>query len=453
MTNRRRILLVEDDPKDVELILATPAKHNLANNVAIARKGAGMIMDRPGSRGKCLAASEIGKTTGSLSRSGGMGGGGTRIGGPAPGAKAFQGKLIWSSLWMMIALFSTPFLVQAVSRWYPFPVEVPTTGSILTAENTVIDYVPLEKAQRRWSLCASFPHMKDSYWLAVNFGLAREVDRLGVQMRLYQAGGYDNLSMQIAQIKACIAQGADGVIIGAISYHGLDSLVDKLYEQGVPVVDLVNGMSSDKVAARSLVSFEEMGYRAGEYIARLHPKTGKPVGVAWFPGPSDAGWVKNGDKGFRRALAGSSAEILAMRFGDTGKAVQTALIEEVLDAYAGIDIIAGTAVTAEAAVRVLRIRGLSDRIKVVAYYFTPEVYREIKRGHVLCAPTDSPVIQGRVAVDQMVRVLEHESYHQKVGPHIYVIDGSNVGSIDRSTSLAPGGFQATYSINVRLRMH
>jgi protein TorT len=40
-----------------------------------------------------------------------------------------------------------------------------------------------------------------------------------------------------------------------------------------------------------------------------------------------------------------------------------------------------------------------------------------------------------------------------VGPHIYVIDSSNVGSFDRSTSLAPGGFRATYSINVRLRMH
>jgi protein TorT len=152
-------------------------------------------------------------------------------------------------------------------------------------------------------------------------------------------------------------------------------------------------------------------------------------------------------------LADSSAKILAVRFGDTGKAVQTALIEQILDAHADIDIIAGTAVTAEAAVSVLRTRGLSDHIKVVAYYFTPEVYRQIKRGNILCAPTDSPVIQGRVAVDQIVRMLEHQSYHQKVGPHIKVIDSSNVESFERSTSLAPAGFRATYSINVRLRVH
>jgi protein TorT len=375
-----------------------------------------------------------------------MGGGGL-----APKVKVFLGKLIWSGIWIMIALFLAPFLVQAESQWYPFPVEVSTTDLIPTTEKTITNYVPLEKAERRWSLCAFFPHMKDSYWLAVNFGLAREVERLGVQMRLYQAGGYDNLTMQIEQIRECIAGGIDGVIIGAISFHGLNSLVDKLHGQGIPVIDLVNGMSSEKVSARSLVSFEEMGYRAGEYIARLHPKNGKQADVAWFPGPAEAGWVKDGDKGFRRALAESSAEILDVRFGDTGHAVQAALIEEVLDAHTEIDIIAGTAVTAEAAVRVLRARGLSDRIKVVSYYFTPEVYREIKRGNILCAPTDSPVIQGRIAVDQMVRILERESYHRKVGPRVYVIDSSNMESFDRSTSLAPAGFWPTYSINVRLR--
>ena len=61
------------------------------------------------------------------------------------------------------------------------------------------------------------------------------------------------------------------------------------------MIDLVNGMSSGKVSARSLVSFEEMGYRAGEYIARLHPKDGNPARVAWFPGPLAAGWIKDGD--------------------------------------------------------------------------------------------------------------------------------------------------------------
>lgn len=40
MNELKRILLVEDNPKDVELTLAALAEHNLANEVIVARDGA-----------------------------------------------------------------------------------------------------------------------------------------------------------------------------------------------------------------------------------------------------------------------------------------------------------------------------------------------------------------------------------------------------------------------------
>jgi CheY-like chemotaxis protein len=39
MKNIKRILLVEDDPKDIELTLAALSEHNLANEIAVARDG------------------------------------------------------------------------------------------------------------------------------------------------------------------------------------------------------------------------------------------------------------------------------------------------------------------------------------------------------------------------------------------------------------------------------
>jgi CheY-like chemotaxis protein len=39
MTPLKRILLAEDDPKDIELTLAALAEHNLANEVTVARDG------------------------------------------------------------------------------------------------------------------------------------------------------------------------------------------------------------------------------------------------------------------------------------------------------------------------------------------------------------------------------------------------------------------------------
>jgi protein TorT len=351
--------------------------------------------------------------------------------------------IVLPGLWAL-----APIPLSAQTPWYPFPVEAPAASGDVTSRKMATYYVPLERANRKWSVCVFFPHMKDSYWLAVNFGVVQEARRLGISLRLYQAGGYDNLPVQIAQIRQAVAERADGVIIGAISYDALDGLIDELQAKGVPVIDLVNGIRSGKVSARSLVSFEDMGYQAGGYIARRHPKGGRPARVAWFPGPWGAGWVKAGDRGFHRAVAGSAVEIVAVRYGDTGKATQTALIEDVLNIHPDIDYVAGTAVTAVAAAKVLRIHGLGKRVKVMSYYLTPEVYRGIKRGHILGAPTDSPVIQGRIAVDQLVRLLEHKPCLKNVGPRVFIVDSRNADTFDHSASMAPSGFRATYAVNI-----
>jgi periplasmic protein TorT len=365
---------------------------------------------------------------------------------------AWFGCFLFGSGLLTICLIMAPTLVWADNVRDTFQVEVPANIGKPASKKILVDYETLDRAKKKWLLSVFFPHMKDSYWLAVNFGIADAVKRKEVQMHLYQAGGYDNLQVQTNQIKDAVAAGTDGVIIGAISYDGLNALVAELHAKGIPVIDVINGMSTELISARSLVSFGEMGYHAGDYIARRHPGGSPAVKVAWFPGPQDAGWVKAGDKGFRRALVGSAVEIATVRYGDTGTTVQAALLDEVLDAHSDIDYLAGTAVTAVAAVRTLRRRGLTDRIKVMAYYFTPEVYREIKRGHILGAPTDSPVIQGRIAVDQLVRVLEHQPFMKQVGPRIQVIDSANINTFDRATSLAPDGFRATYSVNIQLRI-
>ena len=342
---------------------------------------------------------------------------------------------------------AVPSATLAAENWYPFPVEVWDPPFDMASPRTTVDYVPLEKAAKKWDICVSFPHMKDAYWMAVNYGVVQESKRLGVKMQLVEAGGYTNLNKQISQIEDCVARGAEAVIIGAISFDGLNNLVKEIRGKGVPVIDVINGMSSSELSAKSLVSFGEMGYKAGEYIAKLHPKGSGTVKVAWFPGPPGAGWVEAGNKGFAEAVAKGDIQIVATKYGDTGKEIQLKLVEDTLEAYPDIDYIAGTSPTTEAAVQLLRDRGLSDKVKVLAYYFTPGVYQNIKRGRLLAAPTDSAVIQGRVAIDQAVRILEGKDYDKHVGPALYVIDSNNIDSFDYGSSLAPPSFKPTFIVD------
>jgi protein TorT len=334
----------------------------------------------------------------------------------------------------------------AQADWYPYKVEVWDPPFDMASPRSEVEYVPLERAASAHELCVSFPHMKDAYWLGVNYGVVEEARRQGVRLQLVEAGGYTELPKQIAQIEDCVAAGADAVIIGAISYDGLNNLVAEVRGRNIPVIDVINGMSSPELSAKSLVSFGEMGAKAGEFLAELHPAGGAPAKVAWFPGPAGAGWVEAGNAGFLGAVEGSALEVVETKYGDTGKEVQSKLVEDTLEAHPDLAYIVGTAVTAEAAVPILRTRGLDDRIKIVSYYYTPGVDQGIRRGQILAAPTDSPVIQGRIAVDQAVRILEGKDHIKHVGPALFVVTADNIKDFDTASTLAPASFRPTFRV-------
>lgn len=310
---------------------------------------------------------------------------------------------------------------------------------------TPMVYQPLQSSSRAWRVCASYPHLKDAYWLSVNYGMVQEAERLGIELHVVEAGGYPNLERQRQQILACVAEGAEVLILGAVSYEGLSDTVEEISRQ-IPVVAAVNDIDPRGISAKAGVSWTEMGRAIGAYFARLHPIDSPPVKLAWFPGPKGAGWVVFVESGFKAALAGSSAEIVVTKWGDTGTEIQHLLIEEALEEREDIDYIVGSAVTAEAAISVLRARGLTNRIGVLADYFTHGVYRGIKRGKVLAAPTDSPVLQGRLAIDQAVRLLEDDLDVRHAGPQILIVDQENIAAFDRELSLAPAWFTPTFVV-------
>jgi len=336
---------------------------------------------------------------------------------------------------------------QAKDKWYPVEIDVwdPPFNDDLQRKSS--SYVALEKAAKKWRLCVSIPHLKDPYWSAVNFGLIDEARRLGVSLRLLEAGGYDHLDNQRKQIVDCMASGADALIISSISADGLNDLVEKYMGLGKVVVDMINGMSSKKMTARAGVNYFDPAFAIARYIVDLKLNPGKPVKVAWFPGPDGATWVDQGDQGFIEGLKNTSARIVATARGDTGRATQGALVKKALDEHPDLDVIAGTTVTAEAAIDLLRRRSLPKKVEVLAYYYSPGVHRGIKRGSIVAAPTDLQSVQARIAVDLAVRALEGKPYIKHVSPKVIVVDRKNIKSFDETTSLPPRGFRPIFSVN------
>ena len=308
-----------------------------------------------------------------------------------------------------------------------------------------VDYQPLNNTSQAWKICVTYPHLKDPYWLSVNYGMVEEAKRLNIDMTVLEAGGYPQLATQILQLNHCVQNQNDAIVVGTVSYAGLSPSIRRI-AQKTPVVAAVNDIENIGISAMSGVSWYSMGYKVGEYLSKRHPNSTEPVKVAWFPGPKESGWVNFIDAGFRAAIEGANISIVAIKWGDTGKEIQRNLVQEVLEQTTDIDYIVGTALTADAAVSELLSRNLRGDIKIISTYFTHNVFRGIKRGHILAAPTDAPVLQGKVAIEQAVRVLEGKLTHAHLSPQIVMIDQQNVAQFDTANSLAPASFWPTFEV-------
>ena len=212
-------------------------------------------------------------------------------------------------------------------------------------------WVPPAKANKPYVLGVSFPHLKDPYWLAVNYGIVKEAERLGIGIQLVAAGGYTELQKQVDQVENLSQQNVDGIILASISYAALDPLVSETVKKGKPVIEVINDIQAPDIQAKALVSFFDMGFKAGEYV--IADAAGKPqVNVVFLPGPAGSGWAPDTVDGFKEAVKKfpGKVNILAVKWGDTGKNVQLSLIEDVLQTFAQIDYLIGNAVAADAAV-------------------------------------------------------------------------------------------------------
>lgn len=326
--------------------------------------------------------------------------------------------------------------------WYPLAVNsIAADGSVASA-----DYIPLEKAEQAWDVCVSFPHLNDAFFLAANYGVTEEAKRLGIKMQVLDAGGYTQLANQISQVENCVAGGAQAVVLAAISQDGMRNLLADLKQKNIPVVDAFNGIISDDVGARVLTIPRDEGERTGRYLAEKHPAGSPAVKVAWLPGPAGAGWVDLFNNGFLDGIKGSAVEIIETKYGDTSKEVQARLIEDLLQTHKDIDYIAGTAVTAEAAVSVLRARDLINKVKIVSVYMTPGVLQYLSGGLIEASGASPVVLVGRMAVDQAVRLLENKVEMKHIGPVGNVYTNANVGALDTETVLAPTGFRPVFSV-------
>lgn len=333
--------------------------------------------------------------------------------------------------------------LAADAAWWPMKIYDSSSGTPKDAE-----YTPLEKAEKPYNLCVLFPHMKDSFWVAVAYGIVKQAEAMNVNMTLYEAGGYENLPKQLSQFDDCLASGADAIIVGAISGAGLEQKFKEAAAKNIPVVGVTNPIPANATPAANAVDFVAMGAVTGEGLLAQLP-AGEKANVVTFPGPAGSGWAESFNEGFKGAVKKNpDVTILDEKFGDSGVAVQLQLIQDALQAHPDMNVIWGSAPTAEAAIGAVAEAGRTD-IKIMSSYENQAMLDALNRGDILAFATQYPVGEGAIAINQAVRLLEKKPVMSLVQPVAAVVDKTTVPNLKMNLILAPAEWTPVYTVKAK----
>ncbi|MCG7586272.1 TMAO reductase system periplasmic protein TorT [Photobacterium sp. OFAV2-7] len=318
-------------------------------------------------------------------------------------------------------------------------------------QSRTITYQPLTTASKPWKICSVYPHLKDSYWLSVNYGMVEHAKKLGVELKVLEAGGYPHLEKQQTQIKDCHQWGADAIILGTVDSTAYQGMLSQLTGE-IPVFATINDIDvtdpdiRKNITAKVGVDWYEMGQAAGEFLAKRHPRGSGVVNIAWLPGPSQRGGTKPVTQGFLDAVQDSDINIIKTMWADNSKELQRNLIQKLFASGQHIDYIVGGAVAAEVAISELRSNHKSDDISIVSTYLSHGVYRGLRRGKILFAPTDKMAQQAMLSLDQAVRHLEDKPIERDLSPKIEWLTPTHLPKDVIADSLSPAEFRPAFSV-------
>ncbi len=298
-------------------------------------------------------------------------------------------------------------------------------------------------------ICAIYPHLKDSYWLSVNYGMVSEAEKLGVDLRVLEAGGYPNKTRQEQQLALCTQWGADAIILGTVDPQAYEHNL-KSWVGNTPVFATVNELKLDKEQSKLLkgivgVDWYWMGYKSGKFLAQRHPKGSGQTNIALLLGPKTRGGTKPVTEGFYDAIKDSDIHVVDSFWADNDKELQRNIVQRVID-MGDIDYIVGSAVAIEAAISELRSAQKTDEIGLVSVYLSHGVYRGLLRDKVLFAPTDKMVEQGRLSLIQAASYLRNQSYEKQASPEIKALTPKTLHNETIEESLSPSEYRPTFSV-------
>lgn len=295
--------------------------------------------------------------------------------------------------------------------------------------------------KKKYVIAVALPNMPDPTWQSVWYGAQAQAQKLGLDARIADAGGFNKLDVQISQLENFIQLKVDGIIIGAAQADGVSPVLRRAADAGIKIVDAFLYENSGRTSGRVINDQRAIGAEEANYLGKA---LGGKGNVVLLYGPAGNATLLERGLGFKEALQQHYPEmkVLAERFSELSRAEGLKQMEDLLQAfpgringvYTGGSFLADGVADAVAANR-------AGKILIATASPNAGTIDRIKRGEIHMTADQQNVMQGRIAVNVMVSLLNGDKVPELIAPPIRALTVDNIGNVDWSLSLPPAGWK------------
>ena len=275
------------------------------------------------------------------------------------------------------------------------------------------------------------------FWVSIQAGAMAAGHNLGVEVLWNGPALETDYSRQIQIVDSMIARHVDGLAIAAQDRTALDASLDRAAKEGIPVTIFDSGVDSTNYMSFVATNNYEAGGLAARKLAELLGGKGSIAMVLHVPGSLS---TMDREKGFEDTVAKEfpRIRIVQKQYGMSDRSKAMSVAENIVTAHPELDgIFASTEPSSVGTALALKSRGLTGKLKFVAFDASEGMVEDLKNGTIDALVAQDPFRIGYEAVQTLVDKLHGKTPPKRIDLSARVITKADLDKPEVKALLNP----------------
>jgi len=266
------------------------------------------------------------------------------------------------------------------------------------------------------------------FFAVIRIGAEKAARSLGAHVINYVPTKADSIPEQLSEVEDVLVKKPDAIVFDPVDYKALAPALDKMNAAGIPVVTVVDHMTSGHIESFVGADDYAIGLATGRVLMKAMGGKGNVVLIEGVKGSISAA-----DRG--RGLADAIKEnpgvkLLASQPANFQRLQGLQVMENLLQTYPQVDgVLAANDAMAVGAIEALE--GAGRKALVVGLNGTQEAIDAIKSGKLLASGLADPFVLGCVSATLAIRAVRKQAVPALIEFTPVVLDKTNYASYDK----------------------